>query len=82
MACVFADNACLSNYADNASLYSIAENPNTSRNISNKNCLSLQIWFYDNYIVLNTGKFCYMISGSNPEKSDLILEDSTKISSA
>ena len=51
-------------------------------NILNKNCLSLQIWFNGNYIVLNTGKFCYMIFGSNPEKSDLILEDSTKIASS
>ena len=33
-------------------------------------------------MVLNQGKCCYMSFGSNPDKSDLILEDSTKISSA
>ena len=33
-------------------------------------------------MVLNTGKCCYMSFGSNPDKSDLILEDSTKIPSA
>ena len=33
-------------------------------------------------MVLNLGKCCYMSFGSNPDKSDLILEDSTKISSA
>ena len=33
-------------------------------------------------MVLNQGKCCYMSFGSNPDKSDLILEDSNKISSA
>ena len=42
---------------------------------------TLQIWFYDNYMVLNPGKCCYMSFGSNLDKSDLILEDSTKIPS-
>ena len=62
-------------------LYSIGENHNTNKNILIKSFLSLQKWFYDNYMVLNQGK-CYMSFGSNPDKSDLILEDSTKIPSA
>ena len=33
-------------------------------------------------MVLNPSKRCYMSFGSNPDKSDLILEDSTKVSSA
>ena len=33
-------------------------------------------------MVLNPSKCCYMSFGSNPDKSDLILEDSTKIPSA
>ena len=33
-------------------------------------------------MVLNPGKCCYMSFGSNPDKSDLILEDSPKILSA
>ena len=79
---LFPDNGCLSNYADDATLYSIGENHNTNRNILVKSFLSLQKWFYDNYMVLNQGKCCYMSFGSNPDKSDLILEDSTKIPSA
>ena len=79
---LFLDNGCLGNYADNATLYSIGENQNTNRNVLNKNLLSPQKWFYDNYMVLNPGKCCYMSFGSNPDKSDLILEDSTKIPSA
>ena len=44
--------------------------------------LSLQKWFYDSYMVLNPGKCCYMSFSSNLDKSDLILEESTKIPSA
>ena len=79
---LFPDNVCLTNYADDTTLNSIGENHNTNRNILNKFFLSLQKWFYDNYMVLNPGKWCYMSFGSNPDKSDLILEDSTKIPSA
>ena len=76
---LFPGNVCLSSYADDTTLYSIGEYQNTNRIILNKNCLSLQKWFYDNYVVLNSGKCCYMSFGTNPGKSDLILEDSTKI---
>ena len=79
---LFPDNGCLSNYADDTTLYSIGENHNTTRNILNKNFLSLQKWFYDNYMVLNPGKCCYMSFGSNLDRSGLILEDSTKLPSA
>ena len=48
----------LINYADDTTLYSIGENHNTNRNILNNNFLSLQKWFYDNY----------MSFGSNPTK--------------
>ena len=63
-------------------IYSIGKNHNINRNISNKKKLFLQKWFYDNYMVLIPGKCGYMSFGANPDKSDLILEYSTKISSA
>ena len=50
-----------------------------NRNILNKKFLSLQTWFYGNYMVLNPGKCCYLSFSSNPDKSDLILEGSTRI---
>ena len=50
---LFPDNVCLSNYHDT----------NTNRNILNKNFLSVQKWLYDNYMVLNPGKCCYMSFG-------------------
>ena len=78
---LFADNVCLSYYADDTTLYSIGENHNTNRNISNI-FFHPQKSFYDNYMVLNPGKCSYMSFGSNPDKSDLILEDSTKIPSS
>ena len=75
---LFPDDVHLNNYADSTTLYSIGENHNTNRNILNKKILSLQKWFYDIYMVLNPGKCCYMSFGSNPDKSHLILKDSTK----
>ena len=50
---LFPDNVCSSNYHDT----------NTNRNILNKNFLSVQKWLYDNYMVLNPGKCCYMSFG-------------------
>ena len=79
---LFSDNVFLSNYADDTILYSTGENHSTNRNILNKRFLPLQKWFYENCIALNPGKCCYMSFGSNPDKSDLILEDITKIPSA
>ena len=75
---LFPNNEYLSNYAYDTTLYSIGENHNTTRNILNKKFLSLQKWFYDNYMVLNPG----MSFGSNPDKISIIFEDSTKIPSA
>ena len=79
---LFTNNGCLSNYADDTTLYSIGENCQTNRNTSNKIFLPLQKWFYDNYMVLHPGKCCYISFGSNPDNSDMILEDSTKMPSA
>ena len=79
---LFVDNAQLCNYADDTTLYSIQENHKTNRDILNKNFLSLRKWFYDNYMVLNPGKCCFMSLGSNSDNSDLILDDSTKIPSS
>ena len=78
----FPDNVCLSKYADDTTLYSIGENYITNKNILNKKFLSLQKWFYDNYMFLNPGKCYYMTFSSNLDKNDLILEDSTKTSAA
>ena len=79
---LFPDNVCLGNCADDTTLCSIGENRSPNRNILNKNFVSLQKWLYDNYMVLNPGKCCYMSFGSNPDRSGLILEDSTKLPSA
>ena len=46
---IFPDNVFLRNYADDTNLYSFGENHDTNKNILNKNFLSLQKWFYDNF---------------------------------
>ena len=50
---LFPDNVCLSKYAGDTTVYSVGENDNTEGIILNKHFLSLQKWFYDNYIVLS-----------------------------
>ena len=77
---LFPDNTCLYNYVDDTTLYSNGENHNTNRDILNRNFLSLEKWFYDNYMALNPGKCCYMSFSSNLDKSGL--EDSSEIPSA
>ena len=71
----FPDNVCLGNYVGSTNLYSVEENHNTNRNILNEHFhFSLQKWLYDNYMVLNPGKYCYLSFGSNPDKNSLILD--------
>ena len=67
---------------DDTTIYSDGENRNTNRNILNNFFRSLQKWFNDNYMALNSGKCCYMSFCSKTGKSGLILKDSTEISSA
>ena len=55
----------------------------TARTETFKRKLSLQKWFYDNEVFLNEAfLYFYMSFNSNPDNSDLIPEDSTKITSA
>ena len=71
----FPDNVCLGNYVDGTNLYSVEENQNTNRNILSEHFqFSLQKWLYDNYMVLNPGKYCDLSFGPNLDKNNLILD--------
>ena len=75
-----ADNAFLKNYADETTLY--WRKSRITEILQIKILYLYKKWFYYNYMVLNLGKCCYMNFGCNLDKSDLILEDITKIPSA
>ena len=78
---LFVDEAFLSNYADDTALYSIHKNHISNQSVLKRNFICLQKWFYENYMVLNPGKCCYMTFGSK-FNNDLLLEDGTTIPSA
>ena len=79
---LFVDEAFLSNYADDTALYSIHKNHISNQSVLKRNFICLQKWFYENYMVLNPGKCCYMTFGSKFNNNDLLLEDGTTIPSA
>ena len=79
---LFVDEAFLSNYANDTALYSIHKNHISNQSVLKQNFICLQKWFYENYMVLNPGKFCYMTFGSKFNNNDLLLEDGTTITSA
>ena len=78
---LFVDEAFLSNYADDTVLYSIYKNHISNQSVLKQNFICLQKWFYENYMVLNPGKCCYMTFGSKFNNNDLLFEDGTTIPS-
>ena len=73
------DEAFLINYADDTALYSIHKNNISNQSVLKQNFICLQKWFYENYMVLNPGKCCYMTFESIFNNNDLLLEDGTTI---
>ena len=69
---------------EDTTLYSIQNNPESNQTILNYNvnqCITLQKYFYENYMVLNLNPskcFCMCLS-SEYEINDPILKDKTKI---
>ena len=77
---LFVDTAFLGNYADGATIYPMQNNPPKSNQaILNYNFTTLQKWFYENYMVLNTSKCLSMCFGSKSEINNFILKNWIKI---
>ena len=70
---IFIDTAFVGNYADDTTLESIQNNPKSNQAIPSYNHLTLQKWFYENYMVLNPSKCFYMWLGSKIKTNDFIL---------
>ena len=60
----FIQDAYICNFADHNSLYSIEDNFKEIKTMLKKNFEHLKGWFYENHMVLNPGKFCYLIKTS------------------
>ena len=57
----FIQDAYICNFADGNSLYSIDDNFKEVKTMLKKNFELLQVWFYENHMVLNPGKCYYLI---------------------
>ena len=61
----FMQKAYICNFADDNSLYSIEHNFKEVKTILKKNFELLKVWFYENHIVSNPGKYHYLIINNN-----------------
>ena len=57
----FIQDAYICNFADDNLLYSIEDNLKKVKTILKKNLELLQGWFYENHLVLNSGKCHYLV---------------------
>ena len=57
----FIQDAYICNFADDNSLYSIEDNFKEVKTMLKKNFELFQGWFYENHMVLNPGKYHYLI---------------------
>ena len=51
------EEAYICNFADDNSLYSIKGNFKELKTILKKNFEILEVWFYENHMILNPGKY-------------------------
>ena len=74
----FLKDANLGNYADDSTLYAYNKNLETVICNLRQEFSILSNWFYDNYMVLNPGKYHFMLFGiKENEQFDLICSDIT-----
>ena len=56
----FIKDACICNFPDDNSLYSNEDDFKEGKTILKKNFELLQVWFYENHMVLNPEKYHYL----------------------
>ena len=76
----FINNGNLGNYLDDNTLYSIGKSLNMVKENLKINFIIMQKWFYENHMVLNPGKFHYLVlvnrSNSDTTRKRYALEKS------
>ena len=65
---LFVENSDLSDHADDNTLYSCGNNLQEVKQTLRGNFQIVTKWFYENYMVLNSGKCHFMCPGKNTEK--------------
>ena len=64
---LFIENSDLSHYADDKTLYSCGNNLKEVKQTQGRDFQTVTKWFYENYVVLHSGKCHFMYLGKNTE---------------
>ena len=68
---LFLCTTLLSNYADDSNLYAIGNDKEETKRALVKDFQTVINWFYENYMILNTGKCHYTCMGKDVEETKL-----------
>ena len=72
---LFAENSDLSNYADGNTLYSCGNNLEEVKQTLRGDFQIVTKWFYENYMILNSGKCHFMCLGKNTENETYLFNN-------
>ena len=72
---LFISNSSLSNYADDNTLYTFRNNLKKIKDNLQNSFHTVHQWFYENYMVLNTGKCHFMCLENNTENEIFLFHD-------
>ena len=72
---LFVENSDLSNYADDNTLYSSGNDLEKVKQTLRKNFEIVTKWFYENYMVLNSGKWHFMCLGQNAVNETFVCDN-------
>ena len=67
---LFLYTTLLSNYADDSNLYAIGNDKEETKRALVKDFQTVINWFYENYMILNTGKCHYMCMGKDVNENE------------
>ena len=70
---LFLYTTVLSNYADDNNLYAIDNDKEETKRTLVKDLQKVINWFYENYMILFTGKCHYMCMGKDVEENETLL---------
>ena len=70
---LFLYTTVLSNYADDNNLYAIDDDKEETKRTLVKDLQKVINWFYENYMILFTGKSHYMCMGKDVEENETLL---------
>ena len=69
---LFLYTTVLSNYADDNNLYAIGNDKEETKRALVQDFQTVINWFYENYMILDTGKCHYMYMGENVEENETL----------